>query len=347
MAKFFATREFVGSLVLLTLALVPVFSLTVGDQYYLVIATRIMVMGLAALGLNLVLGYGGLVSLGHALYLGLGAYAVGILSESGIHSGTAHLMTALTLGCVVSLIVGLVCLRASGMAFIMITLAFAQMAYFVVVGLKAYGGEDGLSIPMRSTLGQFSLDDPSVLYYVVYVCLLATLAWMSRAINSRFGMVLRGSKTNEQRMAALGFPTFRYRLFAYVISAQICVLAGMLLANLTRFASPSYMAWTLSGELIMMVVLGGMGTLVGPIVGAALLLVLEEVLTSMPIALPWDLDTQIKDHWLAVMGLFIVVATLAVRRGLYGSLRSVHEQVSGRGDLRNPIRATGTNEDAS
>lgn len=318
----FGPREWCAAAVLGALALVPVVAQWIGEPYYLSLVSRIMVMALAAIGLNLVLGYGGLVSLGHALYLGVGAYAVGMLSAHGVTSGWAHLATALVVGSLVAMAVGAVVLRTSGMAFIMITLAFAQMAYFVAVGLKGYGGEDGLQIDARSDFSGLSLGSAPVFYYTVLACLLAVLWGLSRLIHSRFGMVLQGARINERRMAAMGFPCFRYRLLAYVLSAQIAVLAGVLLANLTKFASPSYMMWTLSGELIVMVVLGGLGTLVGPVVGAAVLLVLEEVLSGLKLPMPWGLDTMISNHWLAVIGAFIVVITLTLERGLFGSLRS-------------------------
>jgi len=318
----FGPREWCACALLSALALVPVWAQAIGEPYYLSLVTRIMVLALAAVGLNLVLGYGGMVSLGHALYLGVGAYAVGILSSHGISSGWVHLAAALVVGSAVAAAVGAVILRTSGMAFIMITLAFAQMAYFVVVGLKAYGGEDGLQIDSRSDFGVLQLSSAPVFYYVVLCCLLAVLWGLSRLVHSRFGMVLQGARINERRMAAMGVPCFRYRLVAYVLSAQIAVLSGVLMANLTKFASPSYMQWTLSGELIVMVVLGGMGTLAGPVVGAAVLLVLEEILSSVKLPLPGGLDTVINNHWLAVIGAFIVVVTLTMERGLFGSLRS-------------------------
>jgi branched-chain amino acid transport system permease protein len=205
------------------------------------------------------------------------------------------------------------------MAFIMITLAFAQMLYFVAVSLRQYGGDDGLPVATRSDFGLVSLDDPVVLYYTAFGLLLAVLFAFKRLIDARFGMVLRGCKTNERRMGALGFPTLRYKLAAYVISALVCVLAGVLLANLTRFVAPSYMAWTVSGELIVMTVLGGLGTLFGPVVGAAGLLLLEELLSSLKLGVPW-LDQALNQHWLGLIGLFIVLVVLVLKRGLYGAV---------------------------
>ncbi|MFZ4651582.1 MAG: branched-chain amino acid ABC transporter permease, partial [Rubrivivax sp.] len=210
-------------------------------------------------------------------------------------------------------------LRTSGMAFIMITLAFAQMLFFLAISLKEYGGDDGLPVSTRSDFGLFSLADATTLYWAAYAALAAALLLFHRLVHARFGMVLRGCRSNERRMAALGYPTLRYKLCAYVISALGCVVAGMLLANLTRFVAPSYMSWTVSGELIVMGVLGGIGTLFGPVVGAAALLVLEEVLTSLKFGLP-VLDRLLNQHWLALIGLFIVAVVLVLKQGLYGRL---------------------------
>ncbi|MFO1363458.1 MAG: branched-chain amino acid ABC transporter permease [Burkholderiales bacterium] len=302
------------------LALVPVVAHLTGEPYYLTVFSRIMVFGLAALGLNLILGFGGLVSFGHALYLGIGAYAVGILSAHGVTSGFAHLGAALAVGAVAALLIGLVCLRTSGMAFIMITLAFAQMFYFLAVGLRQYGGDDGLSIPARSAFGPLALQDATVLYYVIFALLAATLYVLHRVVHARFGMVLQGCRENERRMIALGFPTLRYKLAAYVASALICVLAGVLLANLTQYASPAYMQWVVSGDLIVMILFGGMGTLLGPVVGAAAIIAIEDVLTAFRLGLPWGIDQVVNAHWMAILGALIIVVVLTLKQGLYGWL---------------------------
>lgn len=318
-------RTFVATAVLLMLGLVPVLSALIEQSFYVTLFTRIMIFGLAALGLNLILGYGAMVSFGHAMYIGIGAYAVGILTFHGVGSGWAHVAVAMAVGAVVALAVGAICLRTSGMAFIMITLAFAQMLFFLGVSLRDYGGDDGLQIATRSDFGLFSLDNPTVLYYLTYGFLVAVLFLMWRLVHSRFGMVLRGCKSNERRMKALGFPTLRYKLAAYVISALVCVLAGVLLGNLTRFVAPAYMAWTVSGELIVMIVLGGLGTLMGPVIGAVALLLLEEVLSSLKTGIDW-LDQLISQHWLALIGLFIVLVVLVLKQGLYGRLVAREER---------------------
>ncbi len=301
-------RVAVAVVLLAGLALVPIVSALIAQPYYVTLFTRIVILAIAAVGLNLILGFGGLVSFGHAMYVGIGAYAVGILSFYGVGNGWLHLLAGLGVGVVVATVVGFVCLRTSGIAFIMITLAFAQMLYFLAVSLKQFGGDDGLPIVARSHFGLFSIESNTVLYYCALVVLLACLALSSRLVASRFGMVLRGARANERRMGALGFPLLRYRLAAYVISALVCVVAGVLFANLTRFTSPSYMAWQASGDLIVMIVLGGMGTVVGPVAGAIVLLVAEEMLAS------WT------THWMVILGPAIVIVVLTAKKGIYGYL---------------------------
>ena len=317
------TSQIVAAAVLLLLAAVPVVAALIDQPFYVTLFTRIMIFALAAMSLNLIIGFGGLVSFGHAMYMGVGAYAVGMLAHHGIGNGWVQLGVALAAGTVLALAVGAICLRTArgggGMAFIMITLAFAQMLFFLAVSLRAYGGDDGLPIATRSDFGLFSLADNTTLYYVTFGVLALALLLFHRLLGARFGMVLRGCKSNERRMAALGFATFRYKLAAYVISALGCVVAGMLLANLTRYVAPAYMSWTVSGELIVMCVLGGLSTIFGPIVGAAALLVLEEILTSLKIGVP-AFDQLLNQHWLAAVGLFIVAVVLVLKQGLYGRI---------------------------
>ena len=298
----------------------PVIAGLAGQPYYVTLVSRMMIFGLAAVGLNFILGFGGLVSFGHALYVGIGAYAVGILTFHGVTSGFAHLAAGLAVGAVLALLIGLVCLRTSGMAFIMITLAFAQMFYFLAVSLRQYGGDDGLTISSRSNFGAFDLDNASVLYYLSFGLLALALYVFHRAVNSRFGVVLRGCKSNERRMITAGFPTLRYKLVAYVVSALICVIAGMLLANLTRYASPAYMHWIVSGDLIVMILFGGMTTLLGPVVGSAAIVTIEELLTGFRVGLPWGIDALVRAHWMALLGVLIVVVVLTLKQGLYGWL---------------------------
>ncbi len=311
-------RAIVVACVVGGLALVPVLAAASDQPVYVTLFARVMIYALAAVGLNLILGYGSLVSFGHALYFGIGAYAVGMLSANGIDNGFAQLGAGLAVGLAAALLVGVICLRTGGIAFIMITLAFAQMAYYLAIGLKNYGGDDGLPIANRSHFGALKLADNTVLYYVIFAALVLTMLGLHRIVHARFGMVLRGSKSNRRRMAALGFSTLRYELAAYVLSALVCVVAGMLLANLTSFASPSYMDWSVSGELIAMVVLGGLGTLLGPVVGALVWLLVQELLTSTSFGLPWGLDEQIHDHWMLALGTIVVLVTLSMKQGIYG-----------------------------
>ena len=303
---FRSPRTWLAAVTLLLLASVPVVATAMGQPFYLTLFLRIMIYALAAQSLNFILGYGGLVSFGHALYLGVGAYAVAILSSVGVTNGWVHLAAALGVAVVVSLFTGVISLRTTGIAFIMITLAFAQMFFFLAVSLKQFGGDEGMTIPQQSDFGPLHLEHKAVFYYTVLALLLLALYGSRRLIESRFGMVLRGAMGNERRMRALGFPTLRYRLTGYVLSACLCSVAGLLLANLTTFASPDYMAWTRSGELIVMVVLGGMGTLSGPIVGATVLILLEEFLSVFT------------DHWMVVLGPIIVLIALLAKRGIVG-----------------------------
>jgi branched-chain amino acid transport system permease protein len=298
---------FVAVVVVLLLA-VPMYASVASEPFALTFMSRVLIFALAAISLNLILGYGGMVSFGHALYMGLGAYAVGVLAQHEVTNGLVQLGVTLTVSAVVGVLAGVISLRTIGIAFIMITLAFAQMFYYLFVSLKQYGGDDGLSIPVRSDFGLFSLRSPVALYYVVLTLVLVALFIMKRLVDARFGMVLRGCRVNERRMKAMGFPTLRYRLCAYVLSSMLCGLAGLLYANLAGFASPAYLAWTVSGELIVMVVLGGMGTVFGPLVGALVLLISEEVLKALT------------DHWMMILGPLIVLVVLTARRGVYGYL---------------------------
>jgi branched-chain amino acid transport system permease protein len=310
-------RRYLLPILLLTaLAALPLVATALGQGYYITFATRVLVLAIAAVGLNIAIGYGGMVSFGHALYIGFGAYVVAVLGEAGIQSGLLQLAVALSAGGLLALLVGLVCLRTRGMAFIMITLAFSQMFYYVVISLKRYGGDDGIALAARSTFPGLSVEGAIGFYYLVFCTLALVLLFVALMSRSRFGWVVRGSKLNATRMRALGYPVLRFQLVAYLLSAWICILAGFLLANLARFASPSYLQWSLSGELIVMVVLGGMGTVFGPVFGAVVLLVLEELLANLAIPLPFGADAFIRSHFMVLIGLFIVVMAMGARRGL-------------------------------
>lgn len=298
----------VAALIVLFLLAVPIYAHLASEPFALTFFGRVLVFALAAISLNLILGYGGMVSFGHALYLGLGAYAVGLLAQNGITNGWVHLATTVVVCALVGVITGAISLRTTGIAFIMITLAFAQMFFYLFVSLKQYGGDDGLSITVSSNFGLFSLGSPMTLYYVALALVLVALLFTTRLINARFGMVLRGCRINERRVNALGLPSLRYKLSAYVLSSVVCGVAGLLYANLTGFASPAYMAWTVSGEMIVMVVLGGMGTVFGPLIGSLALLLSEEILKAFT------------DHWMMILGPLIVLVVLTARRGVFGYL---------------------------
>ncbi|WP_371820279.1 branched-chain amino acid ABC transporter permease [Verticiella alkaliphila] len=254
------------------------------------------------------LGFGGMVSLGHALFFGIGAYSVAIPAFHGIDSGWVHLIVTIVACAGVGLVTGAISLRTTGIGFIMITLAFAQMGYYLFVSLKQYGGDDGTPITMTSHFFGLDLGGATSVYVTAYLLLVGLLVWTARLRVAPFGMVLRGGRLNPRRVAAVGLPTARYQLIAYVISAVICGVAGLLLANLNAFASPSTLSWIISGELIVMVVLGGLGTVFGPLLGALVFLGAEELLKGYT------------EYWLAVFGALIVIVGLATRMGLSGFL---------------------------
>jgi branched-chain amino acid transport system permease protein len=287
----------------------PMIASWAGNLFWVDVVVRILIFSIAALSLDFILGYAGLVSFGHALFLGVGAYAVGILAFHGVTNGFIQWPLALLAAAIVAVLVGTIALRTTGLFFLMITLALAQMFYYVAVGLYAYGGDDGLVVPQRSTFGgAIDLQNRVVFYYVVLAALIGALCFCRRFLDSRFGWVLRGAKSNPRRMIALGFPLFRYQLSAFVIAGVICAGAGILLANATEFVSPSIMHWTRSGDLIIMIVLGGMQTLVGSIVGAFALLGLERQVSAVTV------------HWQIVVGLLLIGVSLFLQEGLYPSL---------------------------
>ena len=288
----------VAVLVVAGLVLLPVYSNLTGNIFILTLFTRIVILALAAVSLNLIMGYGGMMSFGHAACLGIGGYAVGILAQEGIGSGWAQFAVAIAVSALYALVIGALSLRTRGVYFIMITLAFAQMAYYVASGLARYGGDDGL----------INLGNRVQFYYLCLFCLLAVVVLIWRIVNSRFGLVLQGLRSNEQRMQAIGFPSKRYKLACFVIAGMLCGLSGALLANNTDFVSPAVMYWTRSGDLMVMVILGGMGTLMGPVVGSVVFLVLEEVLS------------QLTEYWALIMGPLLLLIVLFGRGGIMGML---------------------------
>jgi branched-chain amino acid transport system permease protein len=275
-------RTALTAILLIVLALVPLYAALTGDPFALTLFTRIVIMAIAAVSLDLIIGYGGMVSFGHAAYLGIGGYAVGILWKEGVASGFVQWPAAIAISALFALVVGALSLRTRGVYFIMITLAFAQMVYYVAQGLDRYGGDDGLTINQRSSFsGLVDLNNNTLFYYLCFAALIGSVYLVSRIVNSRFGLVIQGARSNERRMRAIGFPVFRYRLVCFVIAGALCGLAGALNANHTNFISPAIIFWTRSGDLMVMVILGGLGTPFGPVIGAVVYLLLEEALSRV------------------------------------------------------------------
>jgi len=305
-------RNGIAAALLIALALLPVYVQVMHAPFLLTLFTRIIILALAAVSLNLILGFGGMMSFGHAAYLGIGGYAVGILAHEGVMSGFVQWPVALAASALFALVIGALSLRTRGVYFIMITLAFAQMAYYVVSGIARYGGDDGLTIYKRSQfVAPVNLSNKVQFYYICLLLLFGTIYLVWRLVNSRFGMVIQGSRSNDTRMRAIGFPTYRYKLTCFVIAGTLCGLSGALLANHTDFISPSVMYWTRSGDLIIMVVLGGMGSVVGPVFGAIALLVLEEVLSG------------ITEYWQIILGPMLLLVVLFARGGIDGLLTRI------------------------
>lgn len=296
-----------ASVLFLLFALVPPVVTLAGDPFLVTIGTRILAWAIAALALDLILGFGAMVSFGHAAYLGFGAYAVAIGQRHGVDDLGLQMLGAVAVSALFALVTGAISLRTRGVYFIMITLAFGQMAFFFFTSLSTYGGDDGTGLTRRSTLlGLDLLENELALYYVTLGLLVALFALCHRIVGARFGRVLTGIRENPVRMEAIGYAPFRYQLAAYVISGCITALAGAMLANQAEFVSPAFMSWHRSGELIVMVVLGGVGTLAGAIGGAVAVLALEEVLSGAT------------EHWRLWFGIVLVLMVLFSPRGITG-----------------------------
>jgi len=302
-------------------ASLPLVATLAGQEYFISLFSRILIYALAAVSLDLLLGFSGMTSLGHAAYVGIGAYVVGICffhsSEmeplfsfpfifTGSENGLLVLPLAMIVSALFALVIGSLCLRTKGMHFIMITLAFAQMIYYFFVSLEKYGGDDGLSLYSRSSLPGLDLGNDMQFYYLCLGCLMAFLFLSFHLVRSRFGLILRGGSNNERRINALGINSYKYKLVCFVIAGAGAGLAGGLLANQTEYVSPGLMHWTLSGELMVMVLLGGLGTLFGPVIGAAVFLLMEETLAMYT------------EHWMVYMGPFLVFVVIFAKKGLYG-----------------------------
>ncbi len=299
-------------------AIVPPLTIIFDQPFYMDLIARIMIFAIAAVSLDLILGHGGMVSFGHAAYMGIGAYAVGVLSYYGIDNGFLQIPLALGAAALIGLVFGALSLRTSGVYFIMITLAFAQMLYFLAISLEEFGGDDGMSSMRSEFSGLIDMYDTVQFYYLIFTILVLVLFGLHRLVLSRFGMVIQASRSNEKRMHAVGFPTFRYKLAAFTIASTICGLAGVLFANLNEFVSPDVMHWTHSGEIMIMVIMGGMGTLIGPVLGATAFLLLEEYLPEwMEMAV-----TNGGEHWAIIMGPILIAIVLFGRGGIHALFAS-------------------------
>ncbi len=301
----------------IALAIFPIAAFYWDQTYLISLVARMLIFAIAAASLDLILGYGGMVSFGHAAYIGLGAYAVAVWSKYGIDNGYVQLLSAVVGSALVALAIGAISLRTSGLYFIMITLAFTQMLDYLGISLEPVGGDDGINT-RRSDFLFFTLNDNVLgpkqgdrdgimIYYASFVAMIGTVWFLRRLVNSRFGMTIRGAMSNPVRMQAIGFPTYQYRLAAFVIAGTICGIAGFLFANHQQFLSPVYMNWLRSGEIMIMVILGGMGTIYGAVIGAVGLIALEDAL-----------ETYIgKDYWMMILGPLMVLVVLFANRGVW------------------------------
>jgi branched-chain amino acid transport system permease protein len=302
------------------LLLLPMGANAIGDPALITLATRMVIYAIAAASLNLILGYGGLVSFGHAAYFGIGGYVVGILYFHfaadepflGFIPGTNQFLITLIAAMIVSglaaLVLGALSLRTTGLPFIMITLAFAQMVFFLFVSLKVYGGDDGLIVRRRNLLFGLNMANDSTFYFVCVTIAAIYFATFWRLVGSRFGLVLGGIRQNERRLAAIGISTYQYKLVAFVIAGVGAGIAGALMANFSKFVSPDMLHWSRSGELMIMVIIGGGVTLFGPAIGAVILVGLETVLTG------WT------EHWQVILGPILILIALFTKGGVLSLL---------------------------
>ncbi len=297
-------QALIPPLLLFLLALTPV----LGQPYFTRFATQVLVFGIVAISLDLIVGYGGMISFGHAAFFGIGGYAAGILGFYGVHSAFATIPAAMLLSALAAVLIGGISLRTSGVYFIMITLAFAQMAYYLSTALVIYGGNDGLKMP-RNAFAGLPVANSAVFFYLVLAIFLAVFYGARRLVRSRFGRVLRGIRDNEPRVQSLGYDTYRYQLIAFVIAGALAGLGGMLDANLNEYVSPDLLHWVMSGDLLIMLILGGAGTLVGPVMGAAAFLFLQEILSAYT------------KHWMIVLGPLLLLIVIFSSGGIYALMQ--------------------------
>lgn len=311
-------REYIVNAALaLGLLLIPVYALWADEPFTITLCTRIAILALAGTGLNLILGFGGMVSFGHAVYFGLGGFCAGILAQHAFNNtpilgmpGTNQMLIiwpiAMLLSGLLAAVIGALSLRTSGIFFIMITLAFAQMVFFFAISWPAYGGEDGLPIYIRNQFPGLNTMRPWDLFILSWGVLMAALGLVAMLRASRFGSALMAIRQNPDRAAAVGISPFGVQLVAFIISGMITGLAGAMMADLTRYVSPSMMAWTMSGDLIVVIILGGAGRLFGPLAGAAILIGFEVTFGGMT------------EHWKLWLGLVLLAVVLFARGGFIG-----------------------------
>ncbi|HEY9020237.1 MAG: branched-chain amino acid ABC transporter permease [Paracoccaceae bacterium] len=318
------TREtYINAALTFLLVLVPFWAWSTGQAYILTLCTKVAILALAGVGLNIALGLGGLVSFGHAAFFGIGGYAMGILAShaqvfdpiaewpiliEGTKSMPVIWLVAMVSSALAALLIGVLSLRTSGVYFIMITLAFGQMLYYFTIGWPAYGGEDGLSIYVRNSFPGLNTLVPVQFLILSYVVLGLALWFSARLARSSFGLALTAARQNADRVETVGIAPFRLRLVAFVISGAITGLAGAMFADLNRFISPTMFSWHTSGEIMIFVILGGVGRLYGPVVGAALYILLEHLLGG------------VSDYWQIFLGLLLLAVVLFARGGLIGTL---------------------------
>ena len=305
-----------SSLVLCASMALPFVADAIGESFYITLATRILIFALAATSLNLILGFGGMVSFGHAAFLGVGAYTVAILTQMGLTDAWLVWPVAMLVAGLFAFLIGAVSLRTQGVYFIMITLAFAQMVYYLVVSVKTYGGDDGMPLLTRSHVGMWDMSIDTNFYCVTLAVCVVTRVLITRLLNARFGHVLQAIRDNEVRMQSLGYAVFRYKLCAFVISGALAGLAGALFANQSGFVSPAMMQWSQSGMLMMMVILGGVGHLYGGVWGAIVFLLLEETLSHFTI------------HWQLGLGALLLAVVLLAPNGLTSVFKHLQKEPS-------------------
>lgn len=299
--------------VALLLALYPLVMSALGEDFFISVGSRVLILALAASALNLALGYGGMISLGHAAFLGAGAYAVAILAKYGVVAAWIALPVAVAVAAFAAFLIGAVSLRTRGVYFIMITLAFAQLFYYLAISLPDFGGDDGLPLAARSVIPGLTLDGDLGFYYFVLFTAGLAFVLLYRLVASRFGRALVAIRENERRMAAIGYPVYRLKLMAFTLSGGLAGLAGALLANLSMGVTPHTLTWHQSGILMVMVIIGGSGYFWGGITGAAIFLLLEETISAHT------------EHWNLILGALLLFIVLVAPDGVM----SLRERVAG------------------